>query len=83
MALDVQFAAAVDRTQMANDYLTQVQLNAFIRAFGGIGFDYAILAMKIGLFGQLSFQGAVRFLNAIGEAQAKVGYKIDFGRGGH
>lgn len=34
--------------------------------------------MKIGLFGQLSFQGAVRFLNAIGEAQAKVGYKIDF-----
>ena len=62
----------------ANDYLTQVQLNAFIRAFGGIGFDYAILAMKIGLFGQLSFQGAVRFLNAIGEAQAKVGYKIDF-----
>lgn len=78
VALDVQFAAAVDRTQMANDYLTQVQLNAFIRAFGGIGFDYAILAMKIGLFGQLSFQGAVRFLNAIGEAQAKVGYKIDF-----
>lgn len=78
VALDVQFAAAVDRTQMANDYLTQVQLNAFIRAFGGIGFDYAILAMKIGLFGQLSFQGAVRFLNAISEAQAKVGYKIDF-----
>lgn len=78
VALDVQFAAAVDRTQMANDYLIQVQLNAFIRAFGGIGFDYAILAMKIGLFGQLSFQGAVRFLNAIGEAQAKVGYKIDF-----
>lgn len=78
VALDVQFAAAVDRTQMANDYLTQVQLNAFIRAFGGIGFDYAILAMKIGLFGQLSFQGAARFLNAIGEAQAKVGYKIDF-----
>lgn len=78
VALDVQFAAAVDRTQMANDYLTQVQLNAFIRAFGGIGFDYAILAMKIGLFGQLSFQGAVRFLNAIGETQAKVGYKIDF-----
>ena len=78
VALDVQFAAAVDRTQMANDYLTQVQLNAFIRAFGGIGFDYAILAMKIGLFGQLSFQGAVRFLNAIGEVQAKVGYKIDF-----
>ena len=78
VALDVQFAAAVDRTQMANDYLTQVQLNAFIRAFGGIGFDHAILAMKIGLFGQLSFQGAVRFLNAIGEAQAKVGYKIDF-----
>lgn len=78
VALDVQFAAAVDRTQMANDYLTQVQLNAFIRAFGGIGFDYAILAMKIGLFGQLSFQGAVRFLNAIGEAQAKVGYKIEF-----
>ena len=78
VALDVQFAAAVDRIQMANDYLTQVQLNAFIRAFGGIGFDYAILAMKIGLFGQLSFQGAVRFLNAIGEAQAKVGYKIDF-----
>ena len=78
VALDVQFAAAVNRTQMANDYLTQVQLNAFIRGFGGIGFDYAILAMKIGLFGQLSFQGAVRFLNVIGEAQAKVGYKIDF-----
>ena len=51
IALDVQFAAAVDRTVMMNDYLTQIQLNAFIRAFAGIGFDYAIMALKIGLFG--------------------------------
>ena len=78
IALSVQFAAAVDRTVMLNDYLTLIQLNAFIRAFAGIGFDYAILAMKIGLFGQLSFEGALKVLNAKNTSGPTVGYNLSF-----
>lgn len=35
---------------------------AYIRAFGGLGFDYAIMALKIGLFGQLSLDARMDFL---------------------
>lgn len=34
-----------------NDFLTTLRINAYVHAFGGIGFDYSVVALKIGLFG--------------------------------
>ena len=45
-----------------NDYLTNLRLNAYVNAFGGVGYDYAIVALKIGLFGSLAVDSQNRFL---------------------
>ena len=44
-------------------YLTTLRLYAYIRAFAGLGFDYSIAAIKIGLFGQISVDAQFAFLN--------------------
>ncbi|MCD7999664.1 MAG: hypothetical protein LUH21_20805 [Clostridiales bacterium] len=44
------------------DYLLDLRVMAYIRAFGGIGFDYAIVAMKVGLFGQVTLDARMDFL---------------------
>lgn len=44
-------------------YLTTLRLYAYIRAFAGLGFDYSVVAAKIGLFGQISVDAQFAFLN--------------------
>lgn len=46
-----------------NDYLTTLRINAYVNAFGGIGFDYSVLALKIGLFGKLTVDSQNKFLS--------------------
>ncbi len=46
-----------------NNYLTTLRIYAYIRAFAGIGFDYSVAALKIGLFGQISVDAQFAFLN--------------------
>ena len=46
-----------------NDYLTTLRLNAYVNAFGGIGMDYAIVSLKIGLFGGLNVDNSNLFLS--------------------
>ena len=46
----MHFDAAVNRQVMDNDYLTQLSIYAYFQAFGGIGFDYAVIALKLGLY---------------------------------
>ena len=36
-----------------NDFFTMLRVNLYVRAFGGFGFDYEIVALKIGIFGQV------------------------------
>ena len=36
------------------DFLTNLRINAYVEAFGGVGFDYSVVALKIGLFGSLT-----------------------------
>lgn len=36
-----------------NDYFNSLQINMYVSAFGGLGFDYEIVALKIGVFGQI------------------------------
>ncbi|MEN6639564.1 MAG: cell wall anchor protein, partial [Smithella sp.] len=46
-----------------NDYLTTLRINAYVNAFGGIGFDYSVVALKIGLFGKLGVDNQNKFLS--------------------
>ena len=46
-----------------NDFLTTLRINAYVHAFGGIGFDYSIVALKIGLFGNLGVDSQNKFLS--------------------
>lgn len=71
----VHFDAAVNRQVMDNDYLTQLSIYAYFQAFGGIGFDYAVIALKLGLFGRIGLDAQLRWLNAIGQS-AQFGYNV-------
>ncbi|MDO4314500.1 MAG: S-layer homology domain-containing protein [Oscillospiraceae bacterium] len=64
-AVQLSFQTALRYNQgddPVNDFLTNLRLNAYVKAFGGIGFDYSIVALKIGLFGELSLDSQNRFL---------------------
>ncbi len=50
-------------TDTVNDYLTTLRINAYVNAFGGLGFDYTVIALKIGLFGKLSVDSQNKFLS--------------------
>lgn len=71
----VHFDAAVNRQVMDNDYLTQLSIYAYLQAFGGIGFDYAVVALKLGLFGQIGLDAQLKWLNAIGQ-DPQFGYDV-------
>ncbi len=71
----LEFQAAVDRERGDNDYLTELRLYAYLQAFGGIGFDYAVLALKVGLYGRVGLDATLRWLNAIDQS-AKFGAEI-------
>ncbi|WP_219930243.1 hypothetical protein, partial [Paenibacillus agaridevorans] len=45
-----------------NDYLTSLRVVAYAEVFGGVGFDLSIIAMKIGVFGRLTFDNTTHFL---------------------
>lgn len=56
------------------NYITELRIYLYVKAFGGIGFDYSVLALKIGVFGQVSVDGQFLFLN--NKNQKKNGQKI-------
>ncbi len=75
-ALQLDFKAAVRYSEQSglkwastvtgssvNDYLTTLRINAYVNAFGGLGFDYSVLALKIGLFGKITFDNQNKFLS--------------------
>ncbi|NLO21886.1 MAG: hypothetical protein GX119_07780 [Syntrophomonadaceae bacterium] len=49
--------------ESVTDYLTNLRIKAYIYAFGGLGIDYTIIALKIGVFGQLEMESENKFLN--------------------
>ena len=46
-----------------NDYLTSLRIIAYVEMFGGIGFDYSIIAAKIGVFGRVTVENTSTWLN--------------------
>ncbi len=61
--LSFQTALRYDQgDEPVNDFLTNLRLSAYVNAFGGFGFDFAIVALKIGLFGELGVDSQNQFL---------------------
>ena len=50
-------------SKKANDYITRINANIYIRAFAGIGFDVAVIALRIGIFGQVEANFETAFLS--------------------
>lgn len=71
----VDFNAAVNHETNVNDYMTYIRIMAYIRAFGGIGFDYEVVALKVGLYGQINADMRLSFLNRQG-GDPDVGFTI-------
>ncbi|MDR0959488.1 MAG: hypothetical protein LBM23_03900 [Propionibacteriaceae bacterium] len=75
-SVDVNFNAAVNYESNTNDYLTQLRINAYFRAFGGVGFDVTICALKIGLFGQMNVENRFRILMEHDSGFGNLGYQM-------
>jgi len=75
-AVQYRMDIARDNVQNDTDYLSTLRINAYFRAFGGLGFDYSVIALKIGLYGQVDFDAQLRWLNKIGSDRAEFAYNI-------
>ena len=77
--LSFQTALRYDQgDEPVNDFLTNLRLRAYVNAFGGFGFDYAIVALKIGLFGELSVDSQNQFLTRAADGDLQ-GQKLTLG----
>lgn len=61
--LKAMMSYAKDVDAYGTDLLTTLRVSAYLRAFAGFGFDVAILALKIGVFGQVNLDHYTQFLN--------------------
>ncbi len=46
-----------------NDFLTELRIYLYLRAFAGVGFDYSIVALKLGIYGQINLDMQYQWLN--------------------
>lgn len=58
----LEWAADVD-DDYVTDYLTTLRIYAYLNAFGGLGFDYSVIAFKFGVFGQIALDSRNTWLN--------------------
>lgn len=58
----LEWAEDVD-DEYVNDYLTTLRIYAYLNAFGGLGFDYSVIAFKFGVFGQIALDSRNTWLN--------------------
>ncbi|WP_066499262.1 S-layer homology domain-containing protein [Abyssisolibacter fermentans] len=49
--------------KFVNDYLKELRFDLYVKAFGGIGVDYSIVALKVGVFGDQDLSYTLRWLN--------------------
>ena len=57
------WTASALEADSVNDYLTTLRIQGYVDAFGGLGFDYSLIALKIGLFGRLTADSTNTFLS--------------------
>lgn len=58
-------------------YLTELRLYAYLQAFAGIGFDYTVIAMKLGFFGRLGAEATLRWLNTANDTLEDNAQRLD------
>lgn len=46
-----------------NDFFTALRIKMYLSAFGGFGFDYSVVAVKIGIFGKINLDYDLEFVN--------------------
>lgn len=64
LVIDEEYYEWTDENKSyVNDYLTNLRIYAYLYAFGGVGFDFSVVALKIGVFGQVEFESNNKFLN--------------------
>ena len=62
-AFNTALASASYTDATGSDYLTNLRMYFYIRAFAGVGFDVSVVAFKIGVFGQLNLDMQYKWLN--------------------
>ena len=48
---------------LATEYLTQLRISMYLRLFAGVGFDYSVIAFKLGIFGMIDLDMQFAWLN--------------------
>ena len=62
--LSVEYYDAASNTNgLGNDFLTQLRIYLYLRFFAGVGFDYSVIAFKLGLYGQINMDMQFQWLN--------------------
>lgn len=56
----------LNKVVTGTDWLTELRIYFYFKLFGGIGFDFSAIALKIGAYGQINFDLACRWLNRNG-----------------
>ena len=61
-----------------NEFLTKLRIYLYIKAFAGVGIDYSVIALKIGIFGQISVNMEFEWLNRPYLAKHQGEYVVPF-----
>lgn len=48
--------------EFVNDYLKELRFDLYVKAFGGVGVDYSVIALKVGVFGDQDLSLTQRWL---------------------
>ena len=63
-ALSVAYYDTAAHTNgLGTDFLTQLRIYLYVRFFAGVGFDYSVVAFKLGVYGEVSLDMRFRWLN--------------------
>lgn len=57
------FDVSTAEYDFGNDFLTELRIYLYLRFFAGVGFDYSIIAFKLGVFGQVNLDMQFQWLN--------------------
>lgn len=60
----VALKTVLDESKSERRYITELQPQLYIRGFGGVGRDYEIVSMKVGVYGKLSLDQRYLWLNS-------------------
>ena len=62
-ALTMDYLNTAGEIESGTEFLTQLRIYFYVKFFGGIGWDYSVIALKIGLYGQISADLTTEWLN--------------------